>query len=48
MFGGDLGHAHHPGPDTAVAPWLADLETRVGAERAAAVMTTQTRDLLLP
>ena len=48
VFGGDLGHAHHPGPDTAVAPWLADLETRVGAERAAAVMTTQTRDLLLP
>lgn len=48
VFGGDLGHAHHPGPDTAVAPWLADLETRVGAERAAAIMTTQTRDLLLP
>ena len=48
VFGGDLGHADHAGPDTAVAPWLADLETRVGSERAAAIMTTQTRDLLLP
>lgn len=47
VFGGDLGHAEHAGPDTAVAPWLADLETRVGAERAAAIMTTQTRSLLL-
>jgi len=48
VFGGDLGHAHHAGPDTAVAPWLRDLEARVGAERAAAIMTTQTRSLLLP
>ena len=48
VFGGDLGHAHHAGPDTAVAPWLRDLETRVGAERATAIMTTQTRSLLLP
>jgi hypothetical protein len=48
VFGGDLGHAHHPGPDVAVAPWLHDLETRVGADRAAAIMTTQTRSLLLP
>jgi hypothetical protein len=48
VFGGDLGHAHHEGPDTAVAPWLRDLETQVGAERAAAIMTTQTRSLLLP
>jgi hypothetical protein len=48
VFGGDLGHAHHAGPDTAVAPWLAELETRVGADRAVAIMTTQTRDLLLP
>jgi hypothetical protein len=47
-FGGDLGHAHHPGPATAVAPWLRDLERRVGAARAAAIMTTQTRGLLLP
>ncbi len=47
VFGGDLGHADHAGPDTAVAPWLADLETRVGADRAAAIMTTQTRSLLL-
>ncbi len=48
VFGGDLGHADHAGPDTAVAPWLADLETRVGADRAAAIMTTQTRNLLVP
>ena len=48
VFGGDLGHAHHPGPDTAVAPWLRELETHIGAERAAAIMTTQTRSLLLP
>lgn len=48
VFGGDLGHAHHPGPDRAVAPWLHDLENRVGADRAAAIMTHQTRDLLLP
>jgi len=47
-FGGDLGHAHHPGPATAVAPWLHELERRVGAERARAIMTTQTRSLLLP
>ena len=47
VFGGDLGHAAHAGPDTAVAPWLNDLETRVGADRAAAIMTTQTRNLLL-
>jgi Family of unknown function (DUF6282) len=48
VFGGDLGHAHYPGPDIAVAPWLRDLETRVGATRASAIMTSQTRDLLLP
>jgi hypothetical protein len=48
VFGGDLGHRDHPGPDAAVAPWLGDLELCVGAERAAAIMTTQTRSLLLP
>ncbi|HVU92938.1 MAG TPA: DUF6282 family protein [Jatrophihabitans sp.] len=47
VFGGDLGHADHPGPDTAVAPWLRELERRVGADRAVAIMTSQTRDLLL-
>jgi hypothetical protein len=47
VFGGDLGHADHPGPGTAVAPWLRELEQRVGADRATAIMTTQTRDLLL-
>ena len=48
VFGGDLGHAHYPGPATAVAPWLHDLADRVGDDRAAAIMTTQTRSLLLP
>jgi hypothetical protein len=48
VFGGDLGHAHYPGPGTAVAPWLLNLENRVGADRAAAIMTTQTGSLLLP
>ncbi len=47
VFGGDLGHAHHPPPATAVAPWLHDLEKHVGADTAAAIMTTQTRSLLL-
>ncbi len=48
VFGGDLGHADHPGPGAAVAPWLRDLQGRVGAARAAAIMTTQTAGLLLP
>jgi hypothetical protein len=48
VFGGDLGHAHHPAPSTAVGPWLADLEKRVGPDRAATIMTTQTKSLLLP
>jgi uncharacterized protein DUF6282 len=47
VFGGDLGHAHHAAPADAVAPWLQSLEERVGAARAAAIMTTQTRDVLL-
>ena len=47
-FGGDLGHAEHDPPAVAVAPWLHALERRVGPARAAAIMTTQTRDLLLP
>jgi Family of unknown function (DUF6282) len=45
-FGGDLGHARHDPPAVAVAPWLRALEARVGAARAAAIMTTQTRGLL--
>jgi len=48
VFGGDLGHAHHPRPDQAVHPWLLNLQQRVGAPAAAAIMTTQTRSLLLP
>jgi hypothetical protein len=47
VFGGDLGHADHPPPATAVAPWLADLEKHVGTDTAVAIMTTQTRSLLL-
>jgi Family of unknown function (DUF6282) len=45
-FGGDLGQARHDPPAVAVAPWLRALEARVGAARAAAIMTTQTRGLL--
>ncbi len=47
VFGGDLGHADHAPPATAVAPWLHDLEKHVGTEAAVAIMTTQTRSLLL-
>lgn len=47
VFGGDLGHAHHATPAQAVAPWLHALERRVGANRSAAIMTTQTRSLLV-
>ena len=47
VFGGDLGHADHPMPTTAVAPWLSDLEKHVGTDIAVAIMTTQTRSLLL-
>jgi hypothetical protein len=47
VFGGDLGHADHPPPATAVAPWLADLEKHFGTDTAVAIMTTQTRSLLL-
>jgi Family of unknown function (DUF6282) len=48
VFGGDLGHADHPPPAVAVAPWLHRLAAHVGDETAAAIMTTQTRSLLLP
>ena len=48
MFGGDLGHAHYPAPDTAVPRWLRGLEQRVGADTAHAILTTNGRKLLLP
>jgi hypothetical protein len=48
VFGGDLGHAHHAPPAVAVPPWLNDLEKHVGTDTAAAIMTHQTRSLLLP
>jgi hypothetical protein len=47
VFGADLGHADHPPPADAVAPWLHDLEQHVGTDTAIAIMTTQTRSLLL-
>jgi len=47
VFGGDLGHADHAPPAVAVAPWLRELERRVGPDTATAIMTTQTRSLLL-
>jgi Family of unknown function (DUF6282) len=48
VFGGDLGHARHPPPSVAVPPWLHRLEHEVGPATAAAIMTTQTKGLLLP
>ncbi|MFD5554183.1 DUF6282 family protein [Streptomyces sp. NPDC127068] len=48
VFGGDLGHRGFPAPAEAVAPWLRELERRIGARAAADLMTTTTRDLLLP
>lgn len=48
VFGGDLGHAHHPTPDTAVPLWLQGLEKRVGPDTAHAILTTHGRELLLP
>jgi hypothetical protein len=48
VFGGDLGHAHHPAPDTAVPRWLHGLERRVGADVAHSILTTNGRKLLLP
>ncbi len=48
VFGGDLGHASHPAPATAVAPWLHALAAAVGEDTACSIMTSQTRSLLLP
>jgi len=48
VFGGDLGHADHDPPSVAVAPWLNALEKHVGTDTAVAIMTHQTRRLLLP
>jgi len=48
VFGSDLGHADYPSPGSAIAPWLRALERRVGARQAAAIVSTQTRGLLLP
>jgi Family of unknown function (DUF6282) len=46
-FGSDLGHADYPRPEQAVGPWLAELERRVGAATAKAVVTEQSRALLV-
>lgn len=48
VFGGDLGHAHHPGPATAVGPWLWELQARVGEHVARRIMTEQSKELLIP
>lgn len=48
VFGGDLGHAHHAPPSEAVTPWLHALEACVGEAVAREIMTTQTKELLLP
>ncbi|GAA1015108.1 hypothetical protein Aple_067930 [Acrocarpospora pleiomorpha] len=48
IFGGDLGHAHHPDMSEALPPWLAELEARAGASAARAIMTSQGRELILP
>jgi hypothetical protein len=48
VFGGDLGHAHHPAPAEAVPHWLHQLEQRAGAASAHAILTTNGRKLLLP
>jgi hypothetical protein len=48
VFGGDLGHAHHPTPAQAVPGWLAELERRAGTDAAIDIMTTNGRKLLLP
>lgn len=48
VFGADLGHAGHPGPDEAVPGWLLDLEARAGETAARAIVTTNGRELLLP
>lgn len=48
VFGGDLGHARYAPPSAAVAPWLHRLENCVGPSVAAAIMTTQTKELLIP
>ncbi len=47
VYGSDLGHADYPGPQQAVGPWLAELERRVGSGVARAIVTTQSRTLLL-
>ena len=48
VFGSDLGHAHHAPPERADAPWLHALEGHVGPVVAHAIMSRQTKELLLP
>jgi hypothetical protein len=48
VFGSDLGHADYPRPEQAVGPWLAELERRAGATAAKAIVTEQSRALLVP
>jgi hypothetical protein len=46
VFGSDLGHAHHPTLAAALPGFLHSLQSRVGLERAAAIMTTNGRELI--
>lgn len=45
-FGADLGHADFPAPAEAIGPWLRELEARVGATVAAAIVTQQSLALV--
>ena len=47
VFGADLGHAHHPAPPEAMPSWLGALASHLGEARARAVVTTNSRELLL-
>lgn len=46
-FGADLGHAHHPKPVDITPQWLRTLELYLGEAQARAIVTTNSRGLLL-
>lgn len=47
VFGADLGHAHHPNPAQAMPSWFRELESHVGEDSAASIVTDNGRALLL-
>ena len=47
VFGADLGHAHHPKPADITPVWLRELEMHLGETKARAIVTTNSRELLL-